>query len=287
MQKLQCTCCGGKLTMNADGVATCQFCGMEYAPEAVKKMVVELKGSVQVEGVDTADALAKRAETFLSLGDSAEAGRNFQKLAQQYPDDYRGWWGLTRLTDWDGYFRENAGKLPEMPVCCKRALQFAPESQKAEIRAFYEAKARQIGGRVGQNYAKVQQQLSGISAKRKQYERMMAALQQEEHQATTREQRLVKYGDFRRHVTAGTVLANFLFFAAAVALNVFLPHPISLVVLVVAALFLLEISYLAVQKIRYRRAGERIRQIRSRQTQIGREKWELEQEEKRLQEQAL
>ena len=287
MEKLQCTCCGGKLVMNANGNAVCQFCGMEYAPEAMKKLIVEMKGTVQVEGVDTADALAKRAETFLSLGERGDARMNFQKLTQLAPDDYRGWWGLTRVFDWDDYFRKNAGEPLEMPSCCQRALRFAPEGKKAEIRACYNEKAQMIGGRVAQNYAKTQQQLSAIGAKRKQYERMSAALLQEERQATLREQRLNKYGDYRRHVTAGTVLANFLFFAAAVALNVFLPHPISLVVLVVAAFFLLEMCYLAVQKNRYKRAGERIRQIRSRQAQLAREKWEFEQEEKRLQEQTL
>ena len=46
MEKLQCTCCGGKLVMNANGNAVCQFCGMEYAPEAMKKLIVEMKGTV-------------------------------------------------------------------------------------------------------------------------------------------------------------------------------------------------------------------------------------------------
>ena len=180
MEKLQCTCCGGKLVMNANGNAVCQFCGMEYAPEAMKKLIVEMKGTVQVEGVDTADALAKRAETFLSLGERGDARMNFQKLTQLAPDDYRGWWGLTRVFDWDDYFRKNAGEPLEMPSCCQRALRFAPEGKKAEIRAFYNEKAQKIGGRVAQNYAKTQQQLSAIGAKRKQYERMSAALLQEE-----------------------------------------------------------------------------------------------------------
>ena len=125
MQKLQCTCCGGKLVMREDGVAACQFCGMEYAPETVRKMIVEMRGSVQVEGVDTADSIAKRAEIFMSMNDVANAAANFRKLTQLYPDDYRGWWGLTRLVGlgyvfpgecWKGI--EDAAALPESVSVC-------------------------------------------------------------------------------------------------------------------------------------------------------------------------
>lgn len=287
MQKLQCSCCGGKLTMNADGVATCQFCGMEYAPEAVQKMIVELKGSVQVEGMDTADTLAKRAETFLSLKEIEEAREIFGKLAKQYPDDYRGWWGQTRVLDWDGYFRQNAGKPFEMPVCCQRALQFAPEEKKQEIRAFYEEKAKQVGGRVSANYTDMQQKLAALNAKIKQYESMNDALLKQEHQATVQEMRLSKYGDYRNHINGGRIFVALLLLIIAVALNLFLPHPVSLLVLAVVAFCFLETCYLAIQKRRYRRVGQYIQQIRSRQTQLAREKRKIEEEQKRLQQQKL
>ena len=193
MQKLQCSCCGGKLTMQADGVAVCQFCGMEYTPDAVQKMIVELQGSVQVEGVDTADILFKRGETFFSLGDRGKAWDIFSKMSNLYPDDYRGWWGLTRLLDWDNYFRGIAGQKQEMPVVCQRAMRFAPEGKQAEIRSFYEQKAAEIGSRVNTNYANVQQQVAALREQYKQKQNCIKSLEDQILQAEKGIQKLNKY----------------------------------------------------------------------------------------------
>lgn len=52
MEKLQCSICGGPLTMSADDEkAICEYCGMSFRKETVKKMILELEGPVRVEGV--------------------------------------------------------------------------------------------------------------------------------------------------------------------------------------------------------------------------------------------
>ncbi|MEA4934071.1 MAG: hypothetical protein VB071_10930 [Lawsonibacter sp.] len=150
MQKLQCEICGGSLIMAEDGEsAVCENCGMRFKKEAVKKMVMELSGPikidgpVQVEGIQGASALAERAEIFLHLGESGKASAAFQQLTNDYPANYRGWWGLTRLLDWKGYFYNlRTGETP--PLVYQRALEFSEGDQKAEILRFYEQKLQSV-----------------------------------------------------------------------------------------------------------------------------------------------
>ena len=139
MEKLQCSVCGGALVMSDDGEkAVCESCGMSFKKETVKKMIMELAGPVQVEGIQNSTSLAERAETFLRLGEMRKAEDAFRKLTDEYPADYRGWWGLTRLTDWHRYFYNNGLGDAAMPTACKRALEFAPEEAKGEIRAYFD-----------------------------------------------------------------------------------------------------------------------------------------------------
>lgn len=141
MEKLQCSVCGGALVMSDDGEkAVCESCGMSFKKETVKKMIMELSGPVKVEGIQNSDSLAERAETFLRLGEIRKAEEAFQKMTDEYPADYRGWWGLTRLMDWSRYFYDGGQGAATMPEVCKRALQFAPEEAKKEIQDYFSEK---------------------------------------------------------------------------------------------------------------------------------------------------
>lgn len=131
MEKLQCSVCGGTLVMRDDGEkAVCESCGMSFKKETVKKMVMELSGPVKVEGIHNSDYLADRAETFLQMGETGKAKTDFRQMANEYPADYRGWWGLTRFIDWEQYFYRSGAGEAVMPPECKRALDFAPEEKK-------------------------------------------------------------------------------------------------------------------------------------------------------------
>ena len=139
MEKLQCSVCGGALVMSDDGEkAVCESCGMSFKKETVKKMIMELSGPVKVEGIQNSDSLADRAETFLRLGEREKAHAAFRQMTDEYPADYRGWWGLTRLMDWEKYFYDSGTGKADMPLVCQRALEFAPEEAKEEIRTYFE-----------------------------------------------------------------------------------------------------------------------------------------------------
>lgn len=139
MEKLQCSVCGGALVMNDTGDrAVCESCGMSFKKETIKKMIMELSGPIKVEGIQNSDSLVDRAETFLQMGERQKAMQVYQKITDEYPSDYRGWWGLTRIMDWVQYFYENGPGECAMPQVCKRAVEFAPEEVKREIEAFFQ-----------------------------------------------------------------------------------------------------------------------------------------------------
>lgn len=145
MEKLQCSVCGGALVMSDDGEkAVCESCGMSFKKETVKKMIMELSGPVKVEGIQNSDSLADRAETFLRMGETGKAQAASWKMADEYPADYRGWWGLTRTMDWEKHFYDGGLGEAAMPQACQRAIDFAPEETKEEIRAYFDEQVRTV-----------------------------------------------------------------------------------------------------------------------------------------------
>ncbi len=53
MQKISCEVCGSGDLVKQDGVYVCQYCGMKYSPDEVKKMMIE--GTVEVQGTVKVD----------------------------------------------------------------------------------------------------------------------------------------------------------------------------------------------------------------------------------------
>ena len=153
MEKLQCSVCGGTLVMSGDGEkAVCESCGMSFKKETVKKMIMELSGPVKVEGIQNSDSLADRAETFLRLGETEKAHAAFWQMTDEYPADYRGWWGLTRLMDWEKYFYDSGTGEADMPLVCKRALEFALEEAKKEIQDYFSEKVSTVKTQTDQRH---------------------------------------------------------------------------------------------------------------------------------------
>ena len=179
MEKLQCSICGGPLTMSADGEkAICEYCGMSFRKETVKKMILELAGPVRVEGVQNSDSLSDRAETFLKLGETEKAKECFYKMTNEYPSDYRGWWGLTRLTDWNEYFYNSGTDRAEMPVVCERAIEFAPTDVKEKIRDYFDERVQLVKDKTDREliYQKV---LKEATDRAKEAERNVSCLNSE------------------------------------------------------------------------------------------------------------
>lgn len=197
MEKLQCSVCGGALVMSDDGEkAVCESCGMSFKKETVKKMIMELSGPVKVEGIQNSDSLVDRAETFLRLGEMRKAEDAFRKLTDEYPADYRGWWGLTRLTDWHRYFYNNGLVDATMPTVCQRALKFAPEETKAAIQDYFDKQVQFIKSETDR------QLLEEAAANQQEAEKQAELRRQQEEKAAVERQKADLYQQALQAATA-------------------------------------------------------------------------------------
>lgn len=101
MSALTCDICGGKLIMQTGALVKCESCGMEYTKERMQEKVQEIKGTVKVDGpIETIkgeaekERLLKNAETFIQIKDFDKSKSLYLEVTKQYPEDYRGWFGL-------------------------------------------------------------------------------------------------------------------------------------------------------------------------------------------------
>ena len=198
MKKLRCACCGGEMDYpgSMDAPIRCPFCQTQYAPETAKKMLVELSGpvridgTVQVEGIDNANALAHRAEVFLSLGERKRADDIFESLRSQFPDDYRGWWGETRMMDWQQFFLSEQGDMPE---CCRRALYFAPPDKQQEISRFHQQQVAAIKPQVDSFLEHRRQELAPLENQLRQLTGQKQQMENQSQQMQDQLQQLIRY----------------------------------------------------------------------------------------------
>jgi len=148
MAKLQCKVCGGKLSIDADGKSSeCASCGMTYSQEVMQQMLgtredpVHVTGEVKVSGISDADKLANNSKQFLDFGEFEKAREHCLRMSNEYPEDYRGWWGLvladTRNLSWNPI-------TPEVKDYYAKALKTADQKNAQVIRQQYEEAAKKF-----------------------------------------------------------------------------------------------------------------------------------------------
>ncbi len=60
MKAIQCELCGSNDLMKKDGLFVCQHCGTKYSLEEARKLMVEINGTVDVQGTVKIDNATKR-----------------------------------------------------------------------------------------------------------------------------------------------------------------------------------------------------------------------------------
>lgn len=87
MANIQAICseCGAHLTLDHEG-ARCPFCGTP--------IVMGHSGGYELSIRAT---LAEDGEAFMEIEDWSSAQKSFSRLIQDYPYDYRGWWGMAQI----------------------------------------------------------------------------------------------------------------------------------------------------------------------------------------------
>ncbi len=95
MAALKCDVCGGQLAMDSRGeFAVCKNCGTEHDKCRMQAKIQEIQGTVKVEGIHSIEKLVENATTFKRLEDWRKVEDTYKEITNQYPEDYRGWWGL-------------------------------------------------------------------------------------------------------------------------------------------------------------------------------------------------
>ena len=87
MDVLMCDVCGGKLVMQAGKIAKCEYCGLEYSTESLREKVMEIKGTVNVQGIASAENILSRANDFYESRDFDKALEYYDKYLDLNPGD--------------------------------------------------------------------------------------------------------------------------------------------------------------------------------------------------------
>ena len=94
----KCPACGAGIQVPDDMQKTfCSYCGSSIvSEEAIKLNKVQVIGTVEVSGIATLDRLIQNAEANMKINEIGRARKVYEQITEDYPDDYRGWWGLLR-----------------------------------------------------------------------------------------------------------------------------------------------------------------------------------------------
>ena len=83
MKQLKCEMCGSTDLVKQDGVFVCQSCGCKYSIEDAKKMMVEIEGTIEVQGTVKVDR-SNELENLYMLARQARKENNSENVAKYY-----------------------------------------------------------------------------------------------------------------------------------------------------------------------------------------------------------
>lgn len=115
----------------------------------IEKLICKIKREKVFEqqnrienSMDTADRMLKNAETFMRLGNYAEAYRVYDECTKLYTDDYRGWWGLILATT-ENLKVFNRGSDKKIKIWFEYVKKLATENEINMLLDVYRDKCRE------------------------------------------------------------------------------------------------------------------------------------------------
>ena len=100
MESLKCKLCGGTLVMDNSGeFARCEYCGTKYQNELLQRMIIEIKGNIKVEGIDTVEKLIEDILALYKLKEYGQCSHRCSVLVDKYPGNYKCWEISCRYSD--------------------------------------------------------------------------------------------------------------------------------------------------------------------------------------------
>lgn len=133
MEKLVCDLCGGKLILEAGGVAICDSCGTQHSASRMKEKIQEIKGVVRVDNTHMVDNYLQIAANAYDAGNQEETENYCNKVLEISPDDYRAWLLKGKAAGWQSTLQNP--RLAESIAAFTNAINNAPEEEQKEIEA--------------------------------------------------------------------------------------------------------------------------------------------------------
>ncbi len=88
MKKMQCEVCGSSLIRKIDETTfECQSCGVQYSSAEVKKLLMEVTGTVKIDHSEEVENSIKRAQQFEETGDSKRASEYYNAVLDMDADN--------------------------------------------------------------------------------------------------------------------------------------------------------------------------------------------------------
>lgn len=129
MERLQCELCGSvDLIPIAKNVYQCQHCACKYIVDPNKPSKLAAQPAI----LPSQDHWLIRGFQYLDHGAYSQAIDCFEKHLNDYPEDYRGWWGEVRAMT-DNLFRISE-QNEDMKRAYQRTLQYAPGDIRPQLK---------------------------------------------------------------------------------------------------------------------------------------------------------
>lgn len=122
-----CKNCGAKLLIDSNlKTAYCSHCGTPY--------IVEQAINMTAKGAAEKERLIENAKTYHDIGELSKAGIIYEQIIEDYPSDYRGWYGLASIETVDFTYAGGSHQwYANVKKLVSRALHFSDPNSKASI----------------------------------------------------------------------------------------------------------------------------------------------------------
>lgn len=141
---LKCKMCGGDVELSPDKTyGICSYCGNNVKlSETGHEQKVSLKDIADNVASTSLERLIQNSNTYLKLSDYSSAQEVFSRITKEYPEDYRGWWGLI-VCETKGFeiIKKDQTNINKW---FKNVKQLAPEDELSNFRSEFEVYIRML-----------------------------------------------------------------------------------------------------------------------------------------------
>lgn len=141
---LKCKMCGGDVELSPDKTyGICNYCGNNVKlSETGHEQKVSLKDIADNVASTSLERLIQNSNTYLKLSDYSSAQEVFSRITKEYPEDYRGWWGLI-VCETKGFeiIKKDQSSINKW---FKYVQQLAPEEAFSIYKSEFETYVREI-----------------------------------------------------------------------------------------------------------------------------------------------